>query len=171
MDITFILFTVSLTFALEANHETNHDNIAEQLRVAHYDCNQLQNSKTYTLNKIADCNFQPQDLEATETWIRVYQQIFKDSLDATMCKLNYQVRSWYCGTWSHSSNTFTKPTITSQFVLSPEQCRTASRIGHTTVYMDRREFIIPFVLDTKKLSSFRVGKKPEDKDSVYDCDG
>ena len=70
-----------------------------------------------------DDNATPEELEISQTKIILYAKHFRKELSATRCRIHHQREKWHCGHNDHSSLDHTIAGITSDLVISPEQCR------------------------------------------------
>ena len=63
----------------------------------------------------------------SETKINLYINDFRKVLNATKCRKQHQREKWHCGHNDHSSIDHTIAGITSDLVISPEQCRSLAK--------------------------------------------
>ena len=95
----------------------------------------------------------------------LYTKLFRKELNATKCRVQHQREKAHCGHHNHSSIDHTIAGITSDNIISPEQCRTLAKgkeitlLGHS----------ISFGFDTKNL----IVKASGDTRDNYrnECDG
>ena len=64
----------------------------------------------------------PEELEISQTKIILYTKHFREELNATKCRIRHQREKRHCGHNDHSSIDHTIAGITSDLVISPEQC-------------------------------------------------
>ena len=77
----------------------------------------------YALNQVQRCHFTPEELEISQTKIILYSRHFRKELIATKCGVQHQGEKWHCGHNDHSSIDHKMAGITSNLVISAEQCR------------------------------------------------
>ena len=94
----------------------------------------------------------------------LYTKHFRKELNATKCRVQHQREKWHCGHHNHSSIDHTIAGITSDIVISPEQCRTLAKgkditlLGHS----------INFGFDTKNPIVKTFGDTSDDYRNEYD---
>ena len=69
----------------------------------------------------------PDELEISQIKIIVYTKHFQRELNATKCRMQYHREKCPCGHNDHSSIDHTMAGITSDLVVSPEQCRSLAK--------------------------------------------
>ena len=95
----------------------------------------------------------------------LYTKHFRKELNATKCRVQHQREKWHCGHHDHSSIDHTIARITSDIVISPEQCRILAEgkditlLGHS----------INFGYDTKNPIVKTYGDTSDDYRN--ECDG
>ena len=102
------------------------DQVAKILKVSHFDCGAMTEITLYALNQVRQCHITPEELEISQTNIILYTRHFQKELNATKCRIQHQREKWHCGHNDDSSINHTIPGITSDLVISPEQCRSLS---------------------------------------------
>ena len=60
------------------------------LKVAHYDCSLMDSNKMYSLNKVAPCKIEPQNVEISKVKGQIFNRFFRGKLEATMCRASHQ---------------------------------------------------------------------------------
>ena len=76
----------------------------------------------YVLNQARQC-ITPEGLEISQTKIILYTKHFRKELNATNFRRQYRREKWHCGHDDHCSIDHTIAGITSDLVISSEQCR------------------------------------------------
>ena len=99
------------------------DQVAKNLNVSHFDCGAMTENTLYALNQVRQCHITPEELEISQTKIILYTKDFRKELNATKCRIQHQGEKWHRGHNDHSSIDHTIAGITSDPVISPEQCR------------------------------------------------
>ena len=79
------------------------------------------------LNQVRQCHIAPEELEISQTKIILSTKRFRKELNATKCLIPNQREKWHCGHNDHSSIDHTIGGITSNLVISPEQCRSLAK--------------------------------------------
>ena len=98
------------------------DQVAKKFKVSQFDCGALPENTLCALNQVRQCYITPGDLEISQTKIFLYTKHFRKELNATKCRTQHQREKWPCGHNDHSSIDHTIAGITSDLVISPEQC-------------------------------------------------
>ena len=110
---------------LKTAHHHLYAKTATSLKVAHYDCSLMDSNKMYSLNKVAPCKIEPQNVEISKVKGQIFNRFFRGKLEATMCRASHQSIRWYCGLFDASGIDAKRSTITTDVDLTPEQCRQA----------------------------------------------
>ena len=87
----------------------------------------------YALIQVRQCHITPEELEIIQTKIILYTKLFRKELNARKCRIQHQRDKWHCGHNDHSSIHHTIAGITSDLVISPEQCRPLAKTK--TIYL------------------------------------
>ena len=103
------------------------DQVAKNLKVSQFDCGAMTENTLYALNQVRQCHITPEELENSQTKIILYTKHFRKELNATKCRIQQQPEKWHCGHNDHSSIDHTIAGITSNLVISPEQCRSFAK--------------------------------------------
>ena len=91
----------------------------------------------YVINLVRLCHITPEEVEISKAKVVLYTKYFRKELNATKCRVQHQREKWHCGHHDNSSNDHTFAGITSDIVISPEQCRTLAKgkeitlLGHS----------------------------------------
>ena len=51
----------------------------------------------YAFNQVSKCNIAPENLEVTRAKITMYTKLFRQEINATVCRVKYQSEQWHCG--------------------------------------------------------------------------
>ena len=126
--MTLFLFQF-LVFCSEVAHTLvpDADQFAKNLKVSHFDCGAMTENTLYALNQVRQCHITPEELENSQTLIILYTKHFRKELNTTNCRIQHQREKWHCGPNDHSSIDHTISGITSDLVISPEQCRSLAK--------------------------------------------
>ena len=81
----------------------------------------------YALNQVLQGHITPEELEISQTKNVPYTKHFRKELNAIECRIQHQREKWHCGHNDHSSIDHTIAGITSDLVISPEQCRSLAK--------------------------------------------
>ena len=121
--MTLFLFQI-LVFCAEVVYTLvpDADQVAKNHKVSHFDCGAMTENTLYALNQVRQCHITPEELEISQTKIILYTKHFRKELNATKCRIQHQREKWHCGHNDHSSIDHTIAGITSDLVISPEQC-------------------------------------------------
>ena len=96
-----VVFIISLFNFLTKTLKVDYtDNVSQELTVCHYDCTKMQDNRTYSLNKVAECKISPENLYVAPATLILYQKSYRTHLSATKC--------------SHS--------VTYGMLVTPEKC-------------------------------------------------
>ena len=121
--MTLFLFQI-LVFCSEVTSTLvrDADQVAKNLEVSHFDCGAMTENTLYAFNQVRQRHIRPEELEISQTKIILYTKHFRKELNATKCRIQHQREKWHCGHNDHSSIDHTIAGITSDLVISPEQC-------------------------------------------------
>ena len=75
---------------LKTAHHHLYAKTATSLKVAHYDCSFMDSNKMYSLNKVAPCKIEPQNVEISKIKGQIFNRFFRGKLEATMCRASHQ---------------------------------------------------------------------------------
>ena len=95
----------------------------------------------------------------------LFTKHFRKELNATKCRVQHQREKWHCGHLDHSSIDHTIAGITSNIVISPEQCQTLAKGKDITLHAQS----INFGFDTKNPIVRTYGDTSDDYRN--ECDG
>ena len=115
---------LALTVKVVFNLTPDEDQVAPALKVAHFDCSEMTQNIFYAINQVRPCHITPEELEISKAKLVLYTKHFRDELKATKCRVQHQQEKWHSGHHDHSSIDHTIAGITSDIVISQEQCRT-----------------------------------------------
>ena len=115
--------------------------IASQLKVTHYDCGEMTESNLYASNNVSKCNIAPENLEVSRAKITMSTKHFRQEINATVCRVEYQSEQWHCGFGDDSSmDAHHTGGITIDLTVTASQCRTLARGGSITSKYGTLEF-------------------------------
>ena len=103
------------------------DEVTKNPKVSHFDCGTMTENTLYALNQVRQCHITPEQLDFSQTKIILYPKLFGKKQNATKCRIQRQREKWYCGRNDNSSIDHTIAGITSDFVISPERCRSFAK--------------------------------------------
>ena len=161
------LQTLALTVEVVFNLTPDEDQVAPALRVAHFDCSEMTENTLYVINQVRPCHITPEELEVSKAKVVLYTKHFRNELNATKCRVQHQREKWHCGHRDHSSNDHTFAEITSNIVISPEQCRTLAKGKDFTLHGHS----INFGFDTKNPIVKTYGDTSDDYKNECDRKG
>ena len=145
-----LLFLQILALTVEVNFSLtpDEDQVAPALKVAHFDCSEKTENTLYAINQVRECHITPEELEISKAKIVLCTKHFRKEQNATKCRVQHQREKWHCGHHGHSSNDHTIAGITSDIVISPEQCRTLAKgkdntlLGHLIILVWTRRILL-----------------------------
>ena len=119
-----LLFSQILEFTVEVvfNLTPDEDQVAPALKVSHFDCSEMTENTLHTINQVRPCHITPEELQLSEAKVVLYTKHLTKELNATKCQVQHQLEKWHCGHHDDSSVDHTVAGITSDLVMSPEQC-------------------------------------------------
>ena len=126
--MTLFLFEI-LVFCSEVLYilVPDADQVAKNLKVSHFDCGAMTKNTLYALNQVQQCHITPEELEISQTKIILLTKQLQKQLNATNCRIQHQREKWHYGHNDHSKIDHTIAGITSDLVISPEQCRSLAK--------------------------------------------
>ena len=162
-----LLLLQILVFYIEGTFDLvpDADQVAPALKVAHFDCSEMTENTLYAINQVRPCRITPEELEISKAKVVLYTKHFRKELNATKCRVQHQREKWHCGYHDHSSIDHTVASITSDIVISPEQCRTLAKGKEITLH----KHSIKFGFDTKNPIVKTTGDTSDDYRN--ECDG
>ena len=119
----------------------------------------------YAINQVRPCHITPEEMEISNAKVVLYTKLFRKELNATKCRLQYRREKWNCGHHYLSSIDHTIAGITSDIVISPEQCRTSANGKEVTLLGHS----VNFGFDTKNPNEKTSGDTSDDYRN--ECDG
>ena len=126
--MTLFLFQL-LVFCSEVVYTSVPDaaQVAGNPEVSDFDCGSMTENTLYAFNQIRQCHITPEELEISQMKTILYTKLFRKELNATKCRIQHQREKWHCGLNDHSSLDHTIAGITSNLVISAEQCRSLAK--------------------------------------------
>ena len=128
---------LELTVKIILNLILDENQVAPALKVAHFDCSEMTENTLYAINQVRLCHITPEELKIIKAKVVLYTKHFRKEKNATKCRVQHQREKWHCGHHDHSSIDHTIAGITSDIVISPEQCRILAKgkditlLGHS----------------------------------------
>ena len=115
--------------------------IASQLKVTHYDCEEMTENNFYALNQVAQCNIAPENIKVSRAKITMYTKHFRQEINATVCRVKSQNEQWHCGFGDESSmDAHHTGGVTIDLTVTTSQCRTLAKGGSITLKDEILEF-------------------------------
>ena len=109
------------------------DDISPTLKVVHYDCSKMKESKMYALNQVAQCNIKPENIKVAPATVTLYQRSYRTQVEAVMCRVKSQALRCHCGFLPHSSLAYDQISLTIDVIVTPENCRLANKTGKIAI--------------------------------------
>ena len=135
--IEVVIFLLMLDFSLCDKYEPKREDIAPFLQVSHSDCSEMTENNLFLLNQVKPCNMAPQNIEMNDVKLTIYTKHFRTEINATICRIKHQRNRFYCGMHEHTSIDIEIAQITSDFDLTPENCKQASE-GISLILFDHK---------------------------------
>ena len=137
-----VLFLIILTsFTKGKIEKADLQKIDSQLKVTHYDCGEMTDNNLYALNQVSKCNIAPENLEVSRAKFTMCTKLFRQEINATVCRVKYQSEQWHCGFGNDSSmDAHHTGGITIDLTVRASQCRTLARGGSITLKDETLEF-------------------------------
>ena len=104
------------------------DQLAKNPKVSHFDCSAMTKNNLHALNQVRLCHFTQEELEISQTKNILYTKHFRKELNAAKCRIQQQREKWHCGHNKHGSIDRTIAGITSDLLISQEQCRSLKKV-------------------------------------------
>ena len=126
--MTLFFFQI-IVFCSEVVHTLvpDADQVAKKPKVSHFACGAMTENTLYALNQVRQCHITPEELEIIQTKIILHTKHFRKELNAAKCRIQHQREKWHCGHNDHSNINHTLAAITSDLVISQEQCRSLAK--------------------------------------------
>ena len=163
--LLFFLQILALTVKVVFNFTPDEVQVAPALKVAHFDCSKMTENTLYSTNQVRPCHITPEELEISKAKVLLYTKHFRKDFNATKCQVQHQREKWPCGHHDHRSNYHTFAGITSQTVISPEQCQNLAKGKEITLLAHSKDF----EFDTKNHIVKIFGDTSDDYRN--ECDG
>ena len=125
----------------------------------------MQDSRMYSLNRVAVCKIAPDNLYVAPATITLYQKSYRTTLSATVCSVKVRMIRFNCGLFSHSSIVHDQNMITYELIVTPEMCKAAFTSGNLKVTLFEENFDVPVAFNRRKQSKFNSGV--ETRNTVY----
>ena len=132
--------------------------IASQFKVTHYDCGEMTENNLYALKQVSKSNIASENLEFSRAEITMYTKHFRQKINATVCRVNFQNEQWHCDFGDDSSmDAHHAGGITIDLNVIASQSRTLGKRGSITLKDE--------TLDFKKGSKTTVVKQKDFDDN------
>ena len=99
------------------------DQVAKNNKVSNFDCGAMTENTLYALNQVRQGHITPDEIEVSQRKTILHPEHFRKQLKATKCRKQYQRWKSHRGDDDHSSVDNTIAGITSDLLISHEQCR------------------------------------------------
>ena len=170
-----IYLVVLLTLIILSNQTSAFDpteqlyaNTANTLRVAHFDSQLMTSNKMFSLNKVALCKVQPENIKATHAYVTLYQRHYHTKVNTKMCRIKHQSMRWFCDSFYSSGIDAREIMITTDLHLSADQCKSAADRGYLNLnYVSIGNILFKF--NVKTVTNAHAGKV--DDENHDECDG
>ena len=136
------------------------DQVAKNHKVSQFDCRAMTENTLYALNQVRQGHITPEKLEISQTKTILYTKHFRKELNATKCRIQHQREKWHCGHIDHSSIDHNIAGITSDLLISPEQCRSLAE--GKMIYLADQSLGIEY--DTKNPNVIKDGSTTDTKE-------
>ena len=166
--ITFLLTlfpTLITSTKMQSQQQDEKDKVSESF---HYDCKRTRKNRMYSLKQVAPCTISPEQVKVADAYVHVYQRSFRTSIDATMCRVKIQPLRFHCGMFSHSSIVHKQSSITTDYVLSADDCRQAIATKEIKISYWGKTFTASVDYDVEIQTWGNAGTKRENKDECDD---
>ena len=97
----------------------------------------------YALNQVAQGNIKPENIKVAPAMVTLYQSSYRTKVETIMCRVKSQALRWHCGFLSHSSLACNQNSLTTDLIVTPENCRLANKTGQIAI----REYDRTYKLD------------------------
>ena len=81
--LLFLIIGSNQTSAFDSKEQL-YANPANNLRIAQFDCQLMTSNKMFSLNKVAPCKVQPENIEVTHAYVILYQRHSHNKVNATI---------------------------------------------------------------------------------------
>ena len=87
----------------------------------------------YALNQVAQCNIKPENIKVAPATVTLYQRSYRTKVEAVMCRVKSQTLRCHCGLLLHSSLAYDQISLTTDVIVTPEECRRANKTGKIAI--------------------------------------
>ena len=116
------------------NPENNlYTSTAKDLKIAQFDCQLMTSNKIFSLNKVAPCKIQPENIKTRTTEVTLYQRHYSTKIIAIMCRIKHQSIRWFCDSFDSSGIDARQSRITTDIHISPDTCEHAAERGYVNL--------------------------------------
>ena len=127
-----ILFVFIVISFCKPSVRNELDDISPTLKVVHYDCSKMKESKMYALNQVAQCNIKPENIKVAPATVTLHQRSYRTKVEELMCRVKSQALRWHCEFLSHSSLAYDQISLTTDVIVAPES-RRANKKGKIAI--------------------------------------
>ena len=111
----------------------------------------------FSLNKVASCKIQPENIKVTHAYVTLYQRHYRTKVNATMCRIKRQSTRWFFNSFDLSGMDARQNVITTDLSLSADQFKSAADTGYLNLgYASVGS--IPFKFSVKTITNVHAGK-------------
>ena len=137
--VLFLIILASFTNGKLENADLKKT--ACQLKLTHYDCEEMTENNLYSLNQVSKCNIAPENLEVSRAKITMYTKHFRQEMNAANCTVKYHNEQWHCGFGDDSSmDAHHAAELRIDLTVTVSQCRTLAKRGSITLRDETLEF-------------------------------
>ena len=95
----------------------------------------------YAFNQVSKSNIAPENLDVSKAKITMYTIHFRQEINATVCRVNYQRQQWHCGFGDDSSiDAHHAEGILIDLTVTASQCRTLANGSSICLKDQKLEF-------------------------------
>ena len=119
------------------------DNVSQGLIASQYECTKTQDSRIYSLDKVAECKNSPKNLYVAPFTITLCHKNYRTDLPATMWSAKFHVLRYNCGMFSHTAYVHDQNSIFYDMIVTLEKCRLASKSKKMKFLSTEEKFDVP----------------------------
>ena len=121
----------------------------------------------FSLNKVAPCKVQPENIEVTHAYVTLYQRHYRSKVNATICRIKHQSMHFFCNSFDSSGIDARQNMITTDLHLSADKCKSAADRGYLNLgYASIGN--IPFKVNVKTVTNAHAGKVDGENYNEFD---
>ena len=146
------------------------DDISPTLKVVHYDCSKMKENKMYALRQVAQCNIKPKNIKIAPAPVTLYQRSYRTKSETLICRVKSQASRWHCGFLSHLSLAYDQISLTTDVIVTPENCRLANKTEQIAITEYDRTYKLDVSNEVLKHQYTHGGLNEDDHlDDNIDC--